>query len=335
MRVAFLMLAATAACAGGPAAAGPAAGSASAAGAHARQATASARFAAATAFLPPEYECELFADWAAMRDLGLLDELERLPGMEDFLAVLAGTYFCEPDQLLRTRTAMVFDWSGSRPTNREVSVAQGRDLKPPAEAPVGTARVRIGGWDAVQVQRGPVSRPTAVWPSPSLVVVGGHDLLEPVLRGERGGGVPHPDLLPLALGDGILAQAVVCGLHGRPALPFDGFFFVVLQPGGTAAVDVDAARLRLAADADERLTLSVTLRFVQGSEQTASFAQGWRDRLAGWARTAPPAARRVLDDVSVTEDGRDVCLAVELGSPREAIGKVQDAALAVMAARSR
>lgn len=294
-----------------------------------------ASFAGATAFLPPNYECELFADYAAMRELGLLDELERLPGMDDFLSAIGGSYFSELDQIDRTRTAMVFDWSGSRPTNREVSVAEGRDLHPPAEVPAGCARVHIGRFDAVQVTEGPTSRPTAIWPSSSIVVVGGHDLLEPVLRGERAGGVPHSDLLPLVPGNGILMQAVICSLHGRSRMPFDDAFFLLTGPGKDAAADIEAGRLRLGADSDERLNLSVTLRFVQGSTRVAAFAQGWRDQLAEWGRAAAPAVRKVLTDVSVRQDGRDVDIAIDLGTLRQAITKVQNVALAMMAAQSR
>lgn len=66
---------------------------------------------------------------------------------------------------------------------------------------------------------------------------------------------------------------------------------------------------------------------------STGFAQAWRAQLATWAKGPLPGVRKVIANVSVLQNGRDVRIAVDLGSLRQAMAKVESVVPAVMASR--
>lgn len=275
-------------------------------------------------FFPCDYEGEILVDYARLREIGLLDRLERLPMMQGFLLTLAATYWTELDDLLRVRTALVFSGS-SRPTVREISMAETAADGRPAAPPAPWQEVRMGALAGWRRDGTPPSESVVLWPRPGVTVVGPSELLAPLCAGERRGGVAHPDLLPLLAGRDVLFQVGV-GRFGRRDMPFqDVMTLLCPEPG-----EVELARLRLAADADERLHLSIMLRFA--SREAARRADGHLEGRLGELHGDPRFASLVplVETLLLTRDGADLVLRLDLGGSREAMRTLERIGLSLM-----
>lgn len=279
---------------------------------------------AAAPFLPADYQGEMFTDYAAMRENGLLDRLERLPMMSTFLERLAAAYCCDLEDLQRVRTALVFDPAGTGRSLRSISVAE----LDPAEAE--TAPEHWQPWQQGDLHgyQGDVGSfvDIVVRPRPGLVVAGERELVEPALAAGTIGG-PHPDLAPFLLGDRILFQ-YAAGTFGRPAHEVTGTvgFFGYEEPEDPC----EFLRLRLSAEADGGLVLSIAMRYRAGSANLRRSETGLRGFLERTLDDPEFAGLKpLLSAIAVTHSDRDLEAALRLGPPSEAIRTLERAFIAM------
>src|SRR5262245_3988129 len=282
---------------------------------------------ATAVFLPRDYQAEMVTDWAALRDIGLVAALERLPAVTDFFDQLAAGHCCDFDQLRRVRTALVLDPEGTGRSMRMVSIAEiDGTAKLPADGDH-WKEYAAAGFTGRQSTGGAYTL-VAVAPGSGLVVTGEHELLDPLLRGVRPAGGAHPDLAAFAAGDGVLAQ-YAAGTFGRPAHAVTA---TVGFPGHHDADDpCEFVRLRLAADRDGQLAASLTLRYRRGSANLRRTEQDFRARFDEWSAAPEFAALApLLREVVIAHDDRDLHVRWDLGSPNTALRKLERAALALM-----
>jgi hypothetical protein len=282
-------------------------------------------------FLPADYQGELFTDYAALRDSGLLDRLERIPMLSPMLEVIARGYGRDLDALQRVRTAVVYDPQGTGRSMRTVSVVECDPAAKPLAMPAGWEPYERAGLDGYQCRSGAYAA-LLLHPTPGLVVAGERDLLEPLLTGSSKAGGPHPELRPFLAGEHVLFQ-YAAGTFGRRADQLTGSvgFFGYDDP----ADPCEFLRLRLAADAQRRLVLSITMRYRRGSpnlRRSEVDMRAFLDRTMAEPQVA--GLKPLLQQVVVSHGERDLDLSLQLGEPADAIRSVERAVLALAALRS-
>lgn len=279
-------------------------------------------------FLPADYQAELFVDLAAMRESGLLDLLLRLPTCEVYAEAAAAAYGTDVDGLDRLRSARVaIEVVSGRGIARSISVAEGR---------FASDAVRQAPWQPLTIgsYRGWVDERDEVvfWPRSGKAVLGDRGQLQAMVDGATPRGGPHPDLQPLLGGDGVLAQYAF-GCFGRPVSAMMGSVgFPTSWIDETDPIDV--LRLRLAATPADELVLSATARFRRGTSGPARIEQaiaGWLAETAGDHQLAP--LRTVLAGLDLQRAQRDLTVSLRLGTPRQAVGRIERAALLLARAR--
>jgi len=273
-------------------------------------------------FLPADYQGELFLDWQAMRDVGLLDRVLRLPMAEEMLAVVVGP-LCSLDDLVSTRTAFVQD--GSRDGNvTVVQLAAGAVHKTP---PKEWHETQVGPFAALR--HGASSRESvSFYPQPDLAVDGTLVLLEELTAGRQTSGGPHPELRPLLGGDSVLAQFA----YGRFGRAYDDVLRTFGHWFGAAEDPVDFVRLRLHQAADGALVFAITFRFQNGTSgllATEQLVRGKLDAMLDDPRLG--AFKPIFGAVVVAHLDRDLTASLVLGTPREAVSKLEQAMLALYA----
>jgi hypothetical protein len=275
-------------------------------------------------FLPADYTGELFVDYAALRNNRLLGQIERLPMMEGMLDAVAQAYGCELDDLQRVRTALVFDDSGGRRSIQTVSVAEVDPAATAAPMPEPWRPWERDGMQGFHFE-GSGDPGLLVRPRPGLVVAGQRQLVEPLLQGPPGG--PHPELAPFLAGERVLVQFAV-GTFGRPAHTLTGTigFYGHDEPDDP----VEFLRLRLSADADESLTIAVTMRYRPGSQnlrRTAADAREFLDRL----REDPEFAglKPLLAAIAIGLRDPELEYSLDLGPPAAAMRTIERAVIAI------
>ncbi len=275
------------------------------------------------AFLPVDYEGELFVDWVALRDCGLLDRVLRLPTMEDVFDVIAGEHCCELDDLCRLRTVFV-DHDGKQRSVSIAELAAGAARKQPPQDWVPASLGAHAGY-----RRGKDDRAMLTfWPAPELAVDGPPELLAAML--ERGNtlGRPHQDLAAMLAGDRVLAQFA----YGRFGRPFDETLRTFGALFGDREDPADFVRLRLWQAADDSLVFAVTMRFQNGTSGLRGTEQFVRERLDAMLRSKQMAPlKKVLGAIVVSHQERDLSVSLVLGSPSDAIAKVESLVVAMMA----
>jgi hypothetical protein len=299
-------------------------------GAAVADASAGAAAPAPSPFLPAGYEGELFVDYAALRACDLLAALERIPMLADYFASVARQYAGEVDDLVRTRTAVVFASEGGRVYGHSVSVAEVADSKRPESMPKPWVQVQVGPYDGWWWDGGLADKPTIVWPTPGLVVEGDQALLTAIATGARDSGGPHPQLAPLLPCPRLLWQFAV-GRFGKPmseVLGSIGWFW------HDADDPCDFVRLRVWLDEHDELVASLLLRFQRGTSGLREVERDLtdhRDQMLGDKQFAPfqPLARAVI----VAHQDRDLVLTLPLGTTRQAVGTIERTVLGVMKMR--
>ncbi|MGE3174275.1 MAG: hypothetical protein AB7O97_16725 [Planctomycetota bacterium] len=270
------------------------------------------------AYLPADYHGELFVDWAAMRDLGLLDRLERLPMAPQMLEVIASHRGGDIDAVARMRTAWV-------PTEaRGVTITE---LVAGAEPAAAATDLRIGPFAGERWAHTDTA-PVSIRPAPDLIVDGPPKLLTDLVTGRSPTGGPHAELVPMLSGSGVLAQIA----YGRFGSRYDTLLHTFGALFGAEDDPVDFVRLRLRHDDDGALHAEARARFARGERGLADAAALVRERL-DTARADPrfAAFRPQLDAVRVVTEGADLAVALPLGSPREAVGTVERLGLLLFA----
>ena len=279
------------------------------------------------AWLPERYEAEIFVDYDALRACDLMDVVERVPMVSEFLDSLAKGYGCSFDELRLTRTGIGSIEPGDSFAQRTISVARiaARPLSRTMPAP--WQPLRFSHHDGFYFVEG-VSRPPAVlWPSADLAVAGDRDLLLRAANGESRGG-PHPELQPLLPVEGTLAQVAV-GCFERKmheSLGTIGWFWHDEQDPARFV------RFALSYGDDEQVVLSMTVRFLCGTTGLTEVEKDLRQKLdAVLGDESLRSFHELVSDLQLVHLGKDLHATLPLGSVREAYRKLERAAFALMA----
>jgi hypothetical protein len=270
-------------------------------------------------FLPAGYEGELFVDYEALRACDLLAAVERTPITGDYLKSVAQQYACEIDDLVRSRTAVVFENEGSGVFGHSVSVAEVAGSKRPESMPKPWVPTSVGPHAAWYWDGGLADKPTLFWPTPGLVVIGDQALVTAIADGTRKSGGPNAQLAPLLPCQRLLWQFAV-GRFGKPmgqVLGSIGWFW------HDADDPCEFVRARLCLDAHDELVASLLLRFQRGTSGLREVERDLtdhRDQMLGDKQFAPfqPLARAV----TIAHQDRDLVLTLPLGTTRQAVGNL-------------
>ena len=281
-------------------------------------------------FFPADYQGEMFVDLAALRDNGLLDRVVRLPMMNGFVDAVAHQYGCELDDLQCLRTAVVFEPDGGHVYGHSVTEAVVAADARPASLPKPWVATKVGPYDAFCWDGGLKSKPLLFWPRDGVAVNGDHDLIEPIVAGERKAGGPNAQLAPLLVGEHILFQYAF-GRFGMPIDRMTGTFgFYWYDPDDP----VDFVRVRLAADRDGGLVFSIMFRFQHGTSGLRDVESGVRKKLDEMLGNKEFAVfKPILGAIVLAHQERDLTLSLLLGQPRDAFAKVERAVIALMRMR--
>jgi len=166
------------------------------------------------------------------------------------------------------------------------------------------------------------------FPQPDLGVQGTPALLEDLATGRQPSGGPHPDLRPLLGGDAVLAQFA----YGRFGRSYDDVLRTFGKWFGDQDDPVDFIRLRLHQAADGALVFAITFRFQNGTSglrETEQLVRGKLDTMLDDPRLG--AFKPIFGAVVVAHQERDLTASLVLGTPREAVGKLEQAVLATFA----
>jgi hypothetical protein len=280
-----------------------------------------------TSFFPANYQGELLIDFQAMRENGLLDRLERLPMMAELLEAVAKTAGGDFESFERARTAVVYDKAGGR-TVRTVLVLEGNVVRP-AEMPVSWKPARIGELDGWLSETPMATETLLLWPQPQQLVAGSQELLESILRGDLAAGRAHPELQQFLQGEGVLFQYGF-GCFGRP--PHVHLGSIGYPSGWIDANDpLTFFRLRLSQDAKSALTLSMTLRFQRATSGLLIVKRELREGLGELLASNDYAfLKPLLESVAFVDDDPDLTVSLPLGSPQQAVAKVERAVIALL-----
>jgi hypothetical protein len=231
-------------------------------------------------FFPKEYTGEAYVNMAALVETDLWEEIERSLVSKPLLAAFLMQFGFRRTDLKDLRVGMdtrKMTYSGGHETYRQqpVTVFQGqRKLslpKPKKQEWDHNRRTKdeIGGHKVVQegidTDENNWSQPMLwVIPKPGCLVYGDKTLIQPVLEGERRGGVPHPELMAFTVGRRPLAYYAVKLEHDekylRNAAPF---------PFGWYTADDKPTFMMLRMTVDEKTQISravLRLRFTDGSK---------------------------------------------------------------------
>lgn len=279
------------------------------------------------AWLPADYEAEIFVDYDAMRACDLLDFLERLPMVEEYLDAMAHGYGCGIDELHETRTCIRRVAAGDSFSSAQVSVARIAASPEPRTMQSPWQPLRLSQHDAFAFDGGLVRPPVVLWPQADLAVAGDRELLTLAANGAQRGG-PHPDLVPLLPTEHTLAQVAV-GCFERKmheSLGTIGWFWHDEQDPARFV------RFALSYDEDEQLVLSATVRFLCGTTGLTEVEKDLRQKLdAVLGDESLASFHELISDLQLVHLGKDLKVTLPLGSVREAYRKLERATIALMA----
>ena len=339
-------------------------------------------------FFPADYDSEAFVDFRRLQETELWDQLERSPLVKLALKKFEQEFGFDLGDVDELRAA--FAW-------REVEIAPEISVRAPDPVMVfqcrkdvrlpplavdgegrGVARraVTIGGVDTVQegddtgegkpgryasYQASSMPPLLYVVPQPRCFVQGAQWLIEPVLRGERQGGVPRPELLaatasgPPPLGHMAMALRWDEKLLNQ-VLPFPIEWYTEKDPPSFVVLRLDAveggakgetsseakgvaqgeAKTEAKDEAAERggaLRASMRLRFTDGSEGPAKLEAGLREALAGFTHGEELKDMPLLRDklaklagkIEFARDGADLTMSLDLGTGGRLIAELMNA----------
>lgn len=290
----------------------------------------SAPGAFASPFFPAGYEASFFTDYAAMRDCGLLDQLERVPMMSSYLDAVAACYGCSADDVDRVRTAITFRKPDDRSAFVMVSVAEtARSTREPQPPSKFWEPAKVGDYQAFREGKGPTYPDVCFRPDDRTAVHGDGEYLTALVTGAKQAGGPRPELLPLLRGERVLFQ-YVSGRFGRRIDYFLAEYGFMLA--GDPADPVDFLRLRIGLDENGAVEVSLLLRYQHGKAGLQACEQGVRTGLDKFlARSDLKQFHGLIESVTTMHRDRDLVIRAQLGQPRDAIRSVERAVMAAMA----
>ncbi len=294
----------------------------------------------AKAFLLDDFKNVVFADLAALRERGIWADLE--------ISVLKVVFEQMQKEigfplLALDRVTMVADFGaegeqaeGMQRNVREVLVFEGNR---PLGIPDSIARGRWtqGTVGKFEVRRREPGGETFVQPRPELQVRGASSVIEPVLDGKPHAGLPCADVMSLLSGRGdnlvYFSFDVANALLRNSALG-------VLFPG-TEWPEGDAptflfCRVRATGVADDpHLEVEAVLRHQKEGEGIAvsdAAVDAWIERMK--KEPTMRAVRPLFQRLEKRHDRGDLCLRVDLGRTREAVGHLATLAMPILAPRA-
>jgi hypothetical protein len=287
-------------------------------------------------FLPPDYTNVVSVDLAAMRTLGIWDDVEAsvlkvaFKSMEKEL----GWPLANLDRV--TAIAVVNADATGMPVIgrdlRQVFVLEGNAPLPLSPAMQQNGAKETVGEYQVRVQHGS-DRTLHVNPRPELQVWGSSDLIAPVLEGKPSNGQPAADLMSLLSGRGDTFAYFVFDTRS-------GTFrerFVVSFLGDAGWPDGDApqflsVRVRAIGKKDDpHLQIDAVLRHAKagaGLDATEKAVKAWLGKLAADARFA--ALKSLWSKVEVKQQAGDLVVGLDLGRSRDAVGALTALALPII-----
>lgn len=278
-------------------------------------------------FLPTDYHNVLFADFAQLRESGVLDELRvgaggmmlqqleqgmglELDSLQSITMVPVAPPGSEDVRMGRTMTVMVLEGV--------------TELDPPR---------MVGGYTDDKIGAFDVKRSDSSWknevfvqPSPKVQVIGETDLVRPVLEGKLGSGQSCPDILSLLstrragllcyatihLADRALNRHMVDSLFGDEEWPENGqpqYMFLDIRAIG----DPD----------DPNVQVEVVFRHLRGGENV-DLTQKHFDALLAKAKEIPQMRMLMplLQKIQRSRDKSDLVYQLDLGRGRAAAGNL-------------
>jgi hypothetical protein len=289
----------------------------------------------AKSFLPPDYTNVVSVDLAAMRAIGVLDDIEasKLKAHLRMLDLGTGWPLARLDHL--TLASVIGASAGGQSPNdgacKRVCVLEGS--APLTIAPViqvtGNREI-VAGHEVVAPSSD--SETVYVNPQPRMQVFGSRDLVVPVLEGKPWNGRPAADVMSLLSGSGDNLAFVVCDLRG--ASYRRGFILGVL--GAKWADDsprVMSARVFTIGKQDEvHLLIEVVIRHDQaggGLRASEAAVRAWLARAA--VDPGFTAMKSLWTKVELKQQVGDLVVSLDFGRPRDAAGALTELLLPMVA----
>ncbi len=288
-------------------------------------------------FFPEEYTGELYVNMDALLETDLWEEVERSLVSKPMLAAFRRNFGFRLTDLEEIRIGMVpkkVTYPGGYETYRQLAVTVflgGRDLalpKPRKREWDHNRRTnnQIGGLNVVQegmdTEERHWSQPMLwVMPKPGCLVYGDKRLVEPVLKGERRGGVPHPELMAVTVGRRPLAYYAVRLQYDKQflqnAVPFPFEWYTEDDKPTFLTL-----RINLGAKS-QASTATMRIRFTDGSkgpdlfekETRASFKKLDTDRF--FKRMA--FLKKFTKRLTFKKTGADLEISCDLGDAKQAV----------------
>lgn len=276
----------------------------------------------ARTFLPEGRDTVLFADLASMRTSGVWEDIE-VSGLKVVLPQLEKELGFPLARL--DRATMVVFPNGDEDGPKRLVMFEGN-----GELPI-PDRVARGAYDEGTLGAHVVYRNrfhTSSWfvrPRADLQVMGHEEFVAPVLRGERGPGAPTADVMSLMSRRGDSAFYLLVGLQdARARAETLGQLFPDTQWLAEDAPTHLLLRGRTIGDPDDlHAEVELVIRHRTEGEGLA-VSEGAVDGLIERLRKEPALAslRSLWRSVEKRRDHSDLCVAVDIGRTRDAVGKV-------------
>ncbi len=287
-------------------------------------------------FFPREYTAEAYVNMAALVETDLWEEVERSLMVKPMLAAFRlqfGFRLCDLKELRMAMVPKKMTYQGGHEGYRQQPVVvfqSPRKLRLPRPRKREWAYNRrtkdeIAGHKVVQegidADETGWNQPFLwVLPKPGCLVYGDKELVEPVLNGDRRGGVPHPELMAFTAGRRPLAYLAM-------KLRYDEKFMQNVAPFPFAwfTEDDKPTFIMLRINVDEKTQVSsvfLRLRFTDGSkgpghfeeQLKASFKNLDTDRFL----KRLPALKKFTKNLVFKKQGADLDISCDLGDAKRA-----------------
>lgn len=276
----------------------------------------------AQAFLPEGHENILWADLAKLRARGIWEDIEASVLKLAFAEIEKEVGFALAD-LDRATMVAELPTGGMAAERRRIVIFEGHAPLPIPDRitragyeqeTVGTHSVHRHGDDSTQV---------FVQVRPELQVMGHEDLIVPVLSGARAGGQPAADVLSLLSGRGVNLAGAVLSL-ADPSMRrrvLSSVFADVKWPHGDEPTFLLLRLCAVGSDDDPHVEAHIVLRHRQpggGLAVTEAVVEALLPKLK--KEGALVSVRPLWPRLQKRCDHGDLCLSLDLGRTREAIG---------------
>ena len=280
-------------------------------------------------FFPKDYSGEVMVDFKALRESGLWDGIERsmfkIPlGMfaEEF-----GFGFDDLDRI-RVLPGPLHD-DDNRHYRGSVSVFEGNEQVGyrPGLKNQGAEEVEIGGHDVLEVKKDylPGGGEIHVCPSPGVLIFGDSDLIRPTLEGTHKGGVPHPDIMSLLTGRGVLLRFVFA-LTPKDIENDFGFKTVAEMVHWDPEDPPQLMMVRAVqkeVEGEDHVFFEASVQFRSGAKSLAT-VQKFVEEQIDVAKKHPRlgALKWVWSNLKIEADGAELRVTLDLGTTRQAAGQL-------------